>query len=174
MDLRGKQWLDLAAVPRTAEPPGCCAAAWKDDPMFTSDNNVLALGSCSAGFGILMVGLLALLFRHPHAPRWTRPEMVAMLVCVPVTVAIGLGLGYTAYGVSRLANGTGDPCELLVLTAVLIVLALAWRALGIRRRLKDYAAATGGISASVQLATDPILAIDEQPPPRPPCGGTVA
>ena len=175
-DLRGKQRLELAAVPRTAAPPGCCAAAWKDDPMFTPDDNLLALGSCIAGFGILMIGLLALLFRNPDAPRWTRPEMVAMLVCVPVTVATGFGLGYTAYGLSRLVDGT-DPRELLVLAAVLIVLALAWRLLGIRRRLKDYAAATGAISASAYLATEPTLAIDEPPPcPKPDarCSGTAA
>ena len=135
--------------------------------MFTLGDNMLAFGSCIAGFGILMTGLLALLFRHPNAPRWTRPEIVAMLVCVPVTVTTGLGLGYTAYGLSQLAKGTGDPRELLVLLTVLIVLVLVWRGLGIRRRLKDYAAATGGIAPSGYLATEPTLAIDEEPPPRP-------
>ena len=135
--------------------------------MLMPDENLLALGSCIAGFGILVTGLLALLFRHPNAPRWTRPEIVAMLVCVPVTVTTGLGLGYTAYGLSQLVKGAGDPRELLVLLAVLIVLTLVWRALGIRRRLKDYAAATGGISPSVYLTTEPTLAIDEEPPPRP-------
>jgi hypothetical protein len=129
---------------------------------------MLALGSCIAGVGILVSGLLALLFRDPNAPRWTRPEIVAMLVCVPVTATTGLGLGYTAYGVSQLVKGAGDPRELLVLAGVLLVLALAWRALGIRRRLKDYAAATGSFSPSVYLATEPTLAIDETPPPPKP------
>jgi hypothetical protein len=32
---------------------------------------MLALGSCIAGIGLLVTGLLALLFRHPNAPRWT-------------------------------------------------------------------------------------------------------
>jgi hypothetical protein len=135
--------------------------------MSVLENNMLALGSCIAGFGILMTGLLALLFRNPSAPRWTRPEIVAMLACVPVTATTALGLGYTAYGVSQLVNGTGDPGELLVLAGVLIVLVLVWRALGIRRRLKDYAAATGGISPSTYRATEPTLAIDETPPPPP-------
>jgi hypothetical protein len=135
--------------------------------MFTPDDNMLALGSCIAGVGILMTGLLALLFRHPNAPRWTRPEIVAMLVCVPVTATTGLGLGYAAYGMSQLVKGTGDPRELLVLLAVLLILALAWRVLGIRRRLKDYAAATGEVAPSGYLATEPTLAIDEEPPPRP-------
>ena len=40
--------------------------------MFSPDDNMLAFGSCLAGFGILATGLLALLFRNPDAPRWTR------------------------------------------------------------------------------------------------------
>ena len=135
--------------------------------MSVIDDNMLAFGSCIAGFGILVTGLLALLFRNPNAPRWTRPEIVAMLICVPVTATTGVGLGYAAYGLSQLLKGAGDPRELLVLVGVLIVLAVAWRALGIRRRLKDYTAATGDISPSLYLATEPKLVIDETPPPRP-------
>jgi hypothetical protein len=135
--------------------------------MFTLDNHMLALGSCIAGIGILGAGLLALLFRHPDAPRWTRPEIVPMLACVPVTATIGLGLGYTAFGLSQLANGTGDPRELLALAGVLIGLALLWRVLGIRRRLRAYAA-TAAPSPSVPLATQPALVIDETPPAEPP------
>ena len=110
--------------------------------MTTLDENFLALGSCIAGIGIFMASLLALLFRHPDAPRWTRPEIVAMLLCVPVAGTIGFGLGYTIYGLSRLVDGAGDPRELLVFAAVLIVLALLWRGLRIRQRLKGYAAAS--------------------------------
>lgn len=111
--------------------------------MITLDESLLALGSCIAGVGILTAGLLALLFRHPKAPRWTRPEAVALLVCVPVTGTIGFGLGYTIYGLSRIVNGAGDPRELLVPAAVFIVLTLLWRGLRIRQRLKEYAVATG-------------------------------
>ena len=129
---------------------------------------MLALGSCIAGIGILVAGLLALLFRHPDAPRWTRPEIVAMLICVPLTALIGLGLGYTAFGLSQLVKGAGDPRELLVLAGVLVVLTLAWRALGIRRRLKAYAVATGDLSSKTYLATEPALVIDETLPTEPP------
>lgn len=135
--------------------------------MFMLDDDMLVFGSCIAGFGILLTGLLALLFRNPDAPRWTRPEIVAMLVCVPVTVTTGLGLGYAAFGISQLMKGAGEPRELLALLAVPIALALAWRAFGIRRRLKDYAGATRGISPSATLASEPTPVIDEQPPPRP-------
>lgn len=135
--------------------------------MSVIDENMLAFGSCIVGFGILVTALLALLFRHPNAPRWTRPEIVVMLVCVPVTATTGVGLGYTAYGLSQLANGTGDPSELLVLLAVLIALAMLWRVLRIRQRLRDYADATGGIVPRGYLPAEPTLASDEEPPPRP-------
>jgi hypothetical protein len=131
------------------------------------DDDMLALGSCIAGIGLLVTGLFALLFRNPNAPRWTRPEIVAMLVCVPVTATTGVGLGYAAYGMSQLVKGTGDPRELLVLAGVLIVLALLWRVLRIRQRLKGYAVATDGISPSLYVATEPTLVTDEEPPPQP-------
>ena len=57
------------------------------------DHEMLAFGSYLAGLGILVAGGLALLFRQPNPPRWTQPEIVALLVCVPVTGVIGLGLG---------------------------------------------------------------------------------
>ena len=136
--------------------------------MFSPDDNMLAFGSCLAGFGILVTGLLALLFRNPDAPRWTRPELVAMLVCVPLTAMIGLGLGYTAYGVFRLVDGTGDPRELLVLATVLIVLALAWSragyptpAEGQRCRHRRH------LAPARTWRPSPPFAVDEERPPSP-------
>jgi hypothetical protein len=129
------------------------------------DGHMLAFGSCIAGVGLLVTGLLALLFRHPNAPRWTRPEIVAMLFCVPVTVTTGLGLGYVGYGLIQLLKGAGDPGELLVLAGSILVLALAWRGFRIRQRLKDYAAVTEALSPSRYLGTEPTLVIDETPPP---------
>jgi hypothetical protein len=141
--------------------------------MMTLDGSLFALGSCIAGIGILMTGLLALLFRHPNAPRWTRPEIVAMLLCVPVSATIGFGLGHTTYGLYQIVNGVGDPRALLVLAAVLIVLALLWRALRIRQRLEGYAA-TSNSAPSGSSVTEPALAIGQQPPPPPATRGPAA
>jgi hypothetical protein len=129
---------------------------------------MLAFGSCVAGVGLLLAALLALLFRHPDAPRWTRPDIVALLLCVPVTVTTGLGLGYTAFGASQLLRGAGDPRELLALAGVVIVLAVLWRGLRIGQRLRDYAAVTGDFSRSAPAAPAPSLVTDEPPPPTPP------
>jgi hypothetical protein len=132
---------------------------------------MLALGSCIAGVGLLATGLLALLFRHPNAPKWTRPQIVAMLACVPVSVTTGVGLGYAAFGVAQVVEGTGDPRELLVLAGVLIVLVMLWHGLRIGRRLKDYAAVTGDLSPRPNPATQPVLSVKgpspEPPAPRP-------
>jgi heme A synthase len=141
--------------------------------MMTLHNNFLAFGSCIAGIGILMTGLLALLFRNPNAPRWARPEIVAMLICVPVSAMIGFGLGYAIYGLYQVINGAGDPRGFLVLAAVVIVLALLWRALRIRRRLKDYALATSKHGPSGPVATDSTFALGE-PTPRPTAHGSAA
>jgi heme A synthase len=103
------------------------------------DRAMLALGSCLAGSGVLIAGLLALLFQHPNAPRWTRPQLVPMLICLPLTGLIGVGLAFTAAGLWQLVNGRGDLLGLLTLAAVVIGVALVWRVLGIRRRLAAYA-----------------------------------
>jgi hypothetical protein len=126
---------------------------------------MLALGSCIAGVGLVLTGPLALLFRHPNPPTWTRPDIVALLACVPVAVTTGLGLGYMAFGVSRLLTGAGDARELLVLAGVVIALAALWRGLRIRQRLQGYTAVTGDFSVSAHLA--PALVADETPPPPP-------
>ena len=126
---------------------------------------MLALGSCLAGSGILIAGLLALLFQHPNAPWWTRPQLVPMLICIPVAGLIGVGLAFAAAGLWQLVNGTGDLLGLLTLAAVVIGLALVSRVFGIRRRLNAYA--TGGISSGARLAAEPALVIDETDPPLP-------
>jgi hypothetical protein len=122
------------------------------------DRGMLALGSCIAGAGILIVSLLALLFRHPNPPRWARPQIVPMLICLPITGMFAIGLAFTVVGLWQLVNGTGDPLELGVLAAVVICLALVWRGFGIRRRLAAYASAA---------AEAPRLVIDETPLSRP-------
>jgi hypothetical protein len=137
------------------------------------DDEILAFGSYLAGLGILVAGLLALLFRNPNPPRWTQPDIVAMLACLPVTGAISIGLGCIAAGLWQLITGGGDPGELLVLAGVAIGLGLVWHVLQIRQRLAAYAAVEGEISPGAYGATEPALPIDDTPPPgpRPPPSG---
>ncbi len=99
---------------------------------------MLAMGCLLVGAGILLAGLLALLFRHPRAPRWTRPELVAMLAVVPVTGLLGFGLGYMLLGGYRVLNGAAGLDELAALAALAIAAGL-W-SFRVRRRLRAYGA----------------------------------
>ena len=130
---------------------------------------MLALGSVLAGVGVLLVGLLALLFHNPRAPRWTRPEAVVFLTMVPVAGMIGFGFGYMLYGGSALLRGEGDLRELAVLALVPVVVALIWHALGIRSRLRAYGEASGAVSSVVPMTEALAGSIDE--PPESPAPG---
>jgi F0F1-type ATP synthase membrane subunit c/vacuolar-type H+-ATPase subunit K len=132
---------------------------------------MLAIGSVVGGAGILLVGLLALLFRNPRAPRWTRPELVVFLTMVPVAGMIGFGFGYLLYGANALLRGQGDIRELAVLASVPVVVALIWRALGGKRRLRGYAEAGAGEVSNVTPMVAVSLAGPADQPPQSPAPG---
>ncbi len=123
---------------------------------------MLAIGSILVGAGVLAAGLLALLFRHPRAPRWTRPELVAMLMVIPVTAVLGLGLGYIFTGVYRLLHGVGSFYELVMPVAVAIAIAGLWR-LAIGGRLRAYGLAAPPTAAGAPAA-QPTLVVKGAPP----------
>jgi hypothetical protein len=126
---------------------------------------MLAMGSLLVGVGILLAGLLALFFRHPRAPRWTRPEMVAMLAVVPVTGVLGFGFGYILVGAQRLLSGAGELNELAA--PVGLALAVAGWAFYVRRRLRAYGAASTPADPNVEPAAAPTPMIEEPPGPTP-------
>jgi hypothetical protein len=130
---------------------------------------MLAVGSVMGGAGILLAGLLSLLFRRPEAPRWARAEVTAFLSVVPFAAAIAVGLGLTLGGLYQLSQGGGDLRELAVLVAVPVVVALLWYALGINRRLRGYAVA---MPANVVAMADVRLAGTVDQPPDAPAPGT--
>ncbi len=120
---------------------------------------MLVIGSFLVGAGALAVGLLALLFHHPRAPRWTRPELVAMLATIPVTAMLGLGLGYLLAGGYRLLHGGGDLYELSAPLAAAIVVTALYQLSGIRGRLAGYDAARAGANPAAAA----LLMPDESP-----------
>lgn len=129
---------------------------------------MFAQGCGLVGAGILLTGLTMLLFRRPEPPRWTRPELVAMLVTVPLTAIIGLGLGYMLIGGYRLLHGAGELYELAAPFGVAFVVAGLWRLLGIRRRLQAYSAASPLPNPNFYAAVAPTLAVGDPVPPRSP------
>jgi hypothetical protein len=126
---------------------------------------MLAMGSLLVGVGILLAGLLALLFRHPRAPRWCGPEMVAMLAVVPVTVVLGLGFGYILVGVHRLLSGAGELYELAAPAGVALLVA-GW-VFRVRQGLRAYGAASAAAGAKVDPAATPTLMAGGPPGPTP-------
>ena len=122
---------------------------------------MLAMGSLLVGVGILLAGLLALFFRHPRAPRWTRPEMVAMLAVVPVTSLLGLGFGYALVGVHRLLSGAGELYELAAPVGVALVVA-GW-VFRVRKGLRAYRLMSAPTDSSVDPAATPTV-MAEGPP----------
>jgi hypothetical protein len=121
------------------------------------------IGSVLTAFGLLAVALLALLFRNPAAPAWSRNELVAELFAVVVTGALGLGFAYLAMAPSQLAADGTSLAEIALAAAVLAGLVVALRLLKVRTRLRAYDAA--------QAATlGPSLAVanPEPTPPRTP------
>jgi heme A synthase len=109
---------------------------------------MLLIGSLLVGAGALAVGLLALLFRHPRAPRWIEPELVAMLATIPVTAMLGLGLGYLLSGGYQLLHGKDDLYALGAPLLAAVVIAAAYQLSRIRGRLAAYDAARAGPNAT--------------------------
>jgi len=126
---------------------------------------MLAMGSLLVGVGILLAGLLTLFFRHPRAPRWSKPEMVAMLAVVPVTGVLGFGFGYILVGVHRLLNGAGELYELAA--PVGVALGVAGWVFHVRSRLQAYSATGAAAGSSVDPAATPKLMVEEPPGPTP-------
>lgn len=124
---------------------------------------MLVTGSILVGAGALVASLLALLFRHPRAPRWTRSEVVAMVAAIPVAGVLGLGLGYVLAGGYRLLHGVGHGYEPGAPLAVALVVAGAWRVLGIGRLLEADGAAGPGAGARADPAVAPTPMPDGSP-----------
>jgi hypothetical protein len=132
---------------------------------------MLTGGSVALGTGVLLVGMLAVLLRHPRAPRWTRLEIVAYLGAVAVVCVIAFGAGHVAYGGFRAMTGDGDRRELLVPLAVAAIVVAIWYAAGFTRRLRAYAAANEGRPATAALVTEIRLAGTEEAWPQAPAPG---
>jgi hypothetical protein len=121
----------------------------------------LVMGSVLTAAGLLAVALLALLFRNPAAPAWSRSELVAELFAVVVTGALGLGFAYLAMAPTQLSADGVSLAEVAIALAVFAGLIGVLRLLEVRPRLRAYDAAA---------AAGPSLAVvnPEPTPPRSP------
>lgn len=118
------------------------------------------MGSVLTAGGLLAVALLALLFRNPAAPAWSRHELVAELCAVVVTGALGLGFAYLAMAPMQLAADGASLAEVALALGVLAGLVVVLRLLEVRTRLRAYDAVAGRPSL--------VVANPEPTPPRSP------
>jgi hypothetical protein len=102
-------------------------------------------GSALVALGLVAVSLLALLFRSQRAPRWLASDLVAMLLCIPVTALIGLGSGYVFFG---LTHGIGVVEVAALIGCAALLLGVRWT---IRRHLPaPVVVGTAGVGLTVR------------------------
>lgn len=98
----------------------------------------IVFGSAMIAVGLVLVSLLAWLFRSSGTPRWLGSDLAAMLLCLPVTGLVGLGAGYVFIGLTH-GLGVVEVTALLGCAAVLV--AVRWL---IRRHLPTPDAVVAG------------------------------
>lgn len=64
----------------------------------------IIMGSGLIAAGLIVVSLLAWMFRSAGTPRWLASDLPANLLCIPVTIAMVLGAGFVFIG---LTHGVG-------------------------------------------------------------------
>ena len=79
----------------------------------------IVMGSGMVAVGLVLVSLLAWLFRSLGTPRWLGSDLAAMLLCIPVTGLMGLGGGYIFIGLSH-GVGVVETAALVGCGAVLL------------------------------------------------------
>jgi hypothetical protein len=98
----------------------------------------IVAGSAMVALGLVAVSLLAWMFRSQRMPRWLGSDLVAMLLCIPVTALIGLGGGYIFFGLSH-GVGFVEAAALLGCGAVL------W---GVRWMIRRHLPAPGAVGVA--------------------------
>jgi hypothetical protein len=97
----------------------------------------IVAGSAMVAVGLIAVSLLAWLFRSRQTPRWLGSDLVAMLLCIPVTALMGLGGGYVFFGLS---HGIGLIEMVALLGCAAVLSGVRWL---IRRHMPGPAAVAG-------------------------------
>jgi heme A synthase len=83
----------------------------------------IVIGSVMVALGLVVVSLLAWMFRSSGAPRWASSDLVAMLLCIPVTALLGWGAGYVLLGLS---HGIGVVEAAALIGCAVVLFAVRW------------------------------------------------
>jgi heme A synthase len=104
----------------------------------------IVAGSAMVALGLVAASFLAWLFRSQRTPRWLGSDLVAMLLCIPVTALIGMGGGYVFFGLS---HGVGLIEMVALLGCGAVLFAVRWV---IRRHMPGAAAVAGAGAAGLE------------------------
>lgn len=89
----------------------------------------IVTGSAMVAVGLVIVSLLALMFRSAATPRWLRSDLTAMLLALPAAGLLALGIGSIAVG---LTHGVGLREAAALIGCAALLLGVRWL---IRRHL---------------------------------------
>lgn len=102
----------------------------------------IVAGSAMVALGLVLVSLLAWLFRSRRTPRWLGSDLAAMLLCIPVTALIGWGGGYVFFGLS---HGVGLIEMVALVGCAAVLLGVRWL---IRRHMPGPAVVAAGAAVA--------------------------
>jgi hypothetical protein len=114
--------------------------------MVTRESDMfIVIGSGMIAVGLVVVSVLAWLFRSSGTPRWLGSDLAAMLLCIPTTMLLGLGAGYVFIG---LTHGLG----LIEVAALIGCAAVLW---GVRWVLRRHLPAPAAVVAGLEPPATP-------------------
>lgn len=88
---------------------------------------MMALGALLTCAAVLMLAALAIVFRRPDPPRWTRSSWADELISVGLVTLFALGLAIFVGAVVTAAREGVELVDLGLLAAVLLGAVLIWR-----------------------------------------------
>ena len=112
---------------------------------------MMALGALLTCAALLSIAALAIVFRRPNPPRWTRSSWADELISVGVVALFALGLAIFAQGAVGAARDGVKLVDLGLLAAVLLASVVIWRKFDLRARWRA-------------------IAVEQAPPPVPGVG----
>lgn len=98
---------------------------------------MLTLGSFLVSAALLVFAACTLVFRDPHAPRWTQRAWAGEVVSLGIVGVVAVGVGCLINGLITFGQGVG-PLDLALPFVVLAVSVMIWRKMHVRDRLRAF------------------------------------
>ena len=126
---------------------------------------MLATGGLLIAVAVLMLAVVAPVFRRDNPPRWTTRGWIGELVTLAIVCTLALGLGYFGAGAIEAFETGPDYLDLSLLGVVLVASVVLWRRLSARMRSKavEAEASVHALAPGAGQAHSDTLAADAEP-----------